>query len=520
MKISNYEIILPLIGSDEKEIEGKMLLVNGLYGSLDVVDKETAENIRDGKISDIPLAERERLALRGHITRKTVEEELADAQLLGLIHRKIVGYSAIAPVILPTYDCNFRCPYCFERHRLTRGQEWLGCEMKPEMVEAVFSALKKSKEKGQRVEHISLYGGEPFLAENISTVRNICEHAKEMGLSISAVTNGYDLENYIGLLEEFKIRNLQITVDGVGEMNDKRRRHRDGHPTYEKILQNTRLALEHGVDINLRVNVNRQNINEIPKLIKDLDERGLNEFASKEGDKKSEEKKTGRFSYYFKAVTEPKTSPNFVKEQEVLEKILETVKSPSEAVKLQSQYSGPAKALTDLIKKENYPSSSTAFCGAEQGMVIIAPDGKIFSCWDLVAMDDQVVGFTDIDAGKFFFGFEKAKWRTRTSDLLEKCKTCPHIFICRGGCASMAFIENGDYFREGCTEHKEIFAYIAPRIAGKNFEENHEKELSISLYGPLSRLTEDERKTIMTSKSQKEIFNILQEAGIFISRKY
>ena len=38
MRISTYEIILPLIGKGDKTIEGKSLLCNGLYSALDVVD--------------------------------------------------------------------------------------------------------------------------------------------------------------------------------------------------------------------------------------------------------------------------------------------------------------------------------------------------------------------------------------------------------------------------------------------------------------------------------------------------
>ena len=41
MRTSTYEIILPLIGRDDKEIEGKTLLINGLYGAIDVVDTGT-----------------------------------------------------------------------------------------------------------------------------------------------------------------------------------------------------------------------------------------------------------------------------------------------------------------------------------------------------------------------------------------------------------------------------------------------------------------------------------------------
>ena len=45
MRVSTYEIFLPLIGTDEKEIEDRALLVNGLYGAVDVVTKEDADKI-------------------------------------------------------------------------------------------------------------------------------------------------------------------------------------------------------------------------------------------------------------------------------------------------------------------------------------------------------------------------------------------------------------------------------------------------------------------------------------------
>ena len=110
MRVSTYEIILPLIGKDDKIIEGKALLVNGLYGALDVVDEATASKLREERFAEIPFALRERLTQRGHITRKDEAGELADAQLLGRVWRKLIGHSGRGPVILPTYNCNFRCP--------------------------------------------------------------------------------------------------------------------------------------------------------------------------------------------------------------------------------------------------------------------------------------------------------------------------------------------------------------------------------------------------------------------------
>ena len=56
MRVSTYEIILPLIGTDDKEIPGKALLVNGLYGAIDVVDESVAAIFREGELVKLPFA--------------------------------------------------------------------------------------------------------------------------------------------------------------------------------------------------------------------------------------------------------------------------------------------------------------------------------------------------------------------------------------------------------------------------------------------------------------------------------
>ena len=532
MRFSTYGIILPLIGKDDQPVPGKALLVNGLYGAIDVVDEAVASCLRGGDLSGLSLSMRERLALRGHITRRDEEDELTDARLLGNIYGRTIGRASVGPVFLPTYDCNFRCPYCFEKHRLSHGKEWLSCGMSPEMVEAAFAGLKKLQEKGYRIDSCSLYGGEPLLKENKPIVRRICENAREMGLPLSAITNGYDLDAYIDLLEDFDFRTIQITVDGVGELNDRRRLHRDGLPTYERIMDHIRLALDHGISVSLRVNVNKENISGIKALMEDLAKRGLKAPSWEERERavaervKATDKKTdggkpekGAFNYYFKAVSEAQDSPNRVTEQEIMDAILQTGMSPLDAILHQSQYSMFLGPLRDAMTKESYPEFRTAFCGAESGSLIVAPDGLLYSCQDLVAMEEEAIGYTDVASGSFVYGFNKAKWRLRTSDRMEACRECPYIFLCRGGCAAEAKLQYGSYFRESCQEVRETFAFTASRVAGRRWEDTGEEELSVSLLGPLTRLTEEEREHLTASRSANEIVEILQNAGFLQTRQ-
>ena len=275
MRTSTYEIFLPLIGTDGKPIEGRALLLNGLYGAVDVVTQEEREIISAREFDKLPLPVFERLSLRGHITRKTEEEEIAEMQLLSRIHRAIPAWNGARLVIMPTYDCNFRCPYCVEQHRLKNGEAWLSSAMESETIDAVFAAVDHYKARGGAFASCVLYGGEPFLEKNREVVRRIVEKCSARGITIQASTNGYELEAFLDCIDEYPFDHLQITVDGVAEQNDRRRLHRDGLPTYDRILKNVELALQRGVAVSLRVNVGRENLHGIGALVDDLRARGF-----------------------------------------------------------------------------------------------------------------------------------------------------------------------------------------------------------------------------------------------------
>ncbi|MBQ6904494.1 MAG: hypothetical protein IJQ27_00260, partial [Spirochaetia bacterium] len=123
------------------------------------------------------------------------------------------------------------------------------------------------------------------------------------------------------------------------------------------------------------------------------------------------------------------------------------------------------------------------------------------------------------ETGQAVWNFERAKWKTRTTDLMEACQKCPYIFTCRGGCGSRAKYTHGSFFRECCGEFKEISDFVISRVCGADWEKNHQEELTLSLAGPVSRISEADRKIIMETRSQKEMMNILEKTGFTFKKE-
>lgn len=323
-------------------------------------------------------------------------------------------------------------------------------------------------------------------------------------MKIGAVTNGYELDEYLDLFEKLKLGRFQVTVDGTAKINDRRRIHKSGGGSYERILKNIELALQRGIKISLRVNIGRENLHDMRNLIDDLTTRG---FIGNEN-----------FYYYFKAANDDINPNNNVSEQNVIDELIEKGFTAVEAIKHQSQCNLPAQKINELLKKESFADFSPTYCGAEGQMLVIDPSGRIFTCWNIVGIQDNEVGFVDMKKGKFFWQLIKAKWSTRTSDNLNKCQTCPYVFFCKGGCDARANYEHNNFFCEHCGESQSIFNFVASRLVGAFWNKTHENEISRSLAEVLSRLTDVERKTIMTTQSRKEILNIMKNIGLSIGK--
>ena len=79
-------------------------------------------------------------------------------------------------IICPTYTCNLRCVYCFERqphgHFSRKAMDLIS-------VSRALAAFKRIREKEpDRRYSLGLFGGEPLLLANHDVVHRILAHAK------------------------------------------------------------------------------------------------------------------------------------------------------------------------------------------------------------------------------------------------------------------------------------------------------------------------------------------------------
>lgn len=450
-RTSKYNLYFPLSNSKES------LIIQGIYGSFDVVENQLVDLLKEEKFEEISQKYKEqgvfnRLLKRGYITTKSEEDELSFIQLLC---EKMLEKSQknIHITFVLTYNCNFRCEYCCERFVQNKGKSVLEKCFTTELVDAVFSKIKKFNTEGKRVEGITLFGGEPLLPKNESIVRYICEKASGLNIPIYCISNGYFLKQFVPILKEFDIKKVQITLDGNETEHDKRRFLASGQGTYKTIIDNIDYALQHNINISVRTNVNKKNIDQMESLINLYKDYGWTGYSN--------------FSYYFKS-----TMPCYEELEDVcsdveLFKEIKRVFGEQDINKFQfnSVYSYLSRSLKNMLESKGFAPLRSAYCGAIAGLYDIDAFGDIYACNDTLTDGNCVIGKVDVQNGEFILNSNHDIWKKRSVATMPKCKKCPYLLFCGGGCAGQARLSGKEGINSSyCMDFQTIFRHVATEV--------------------------------------------------------
>ena len=178
--------------------------------------------------------------------------------------------------ILTTMSCNARCPYCYEHERKKRS-------MSRNIAGDVAAYITRTAMP--RIT-LSWFGGEPLINPGVITL--ICRELKanEIPFRSTMVSNGYLFNdmNVDAMLETWNLQRVQITMDGTEERYNKVKAYiypdADG---YKRVLNNIDLLLSAGIKVDIRMNLSKDNADDMEALADVLQERfagrGLGAYA-------------------------------------------------------------------------------------------------------------------------------------------------------------------------------------------------------------------------------------------------
>lgn len=481
LRTSSYTIYVAL-----PENEREMLLVHGYTGAYNKVPVEVAQYLQSldpfgpskplygewvaepavtaATTQVVTPAEKtlNHLKRRGFLTEKDVDEEVGYfARVAKRLHARNVT-SRPSYIVMPTYDCNLRCAYCFQNHmRTDASYKHLLRTISQDMIDRMFLAFEHIEEshaagrKRPSRRDIGFFGGEPLLASNRPAIEYIIEKGKSLAATnFWAVSNATELDAYADLLGGDNIRRIQITMDGPPKEHDKRRIYADGSGSFERIARNVDLCLDKGVTVSMRMNIDRANIDQLPEFASVVHERG---WDSRKG-----------FSIYTAPITNASQSVSLTELRsqyfnsweldQALTKLRET--HPIVALIFRPTDQMQAQAFGIFERKGGgLGELKSSFCGAHTGMYIFDAFGDIYACWERTGDERIRIGKVLPDGQVELSEPMTRMWRTRTPASNATCRKCRYALHCGGGCAVLAEGRNGKLHSNHCDGFAERFRY-------------------------------------------------------------
>ncbi len=381
--------------------------------------------------------------------------------------REAEGFAAGLPAQIgfcPTYACNMRCTYCYQQNNPELDKRPVTEENLARFMDYAAGAAAKARAgRPDRPVVLQLFGGEPFSGGTRPAIKKLFEFCRAHKMHIAATTNGLALNDFFDLLLPYHgyIGKIGISLDGVGETHDSRRKTAPAESGFARIVANINILLKAGIHVSVSHTLDSSNIGRLPEFLRFTGAQGWNGnplvdlVLSRVDDRKFE---TGY--------------PAILSEAQLYKELL---------------------ALDD---KKPFPGNvRLAFLNAS--LPFAGKLGRTFGhnenirerfkyCWaasdiyDLVYIDAALdvfrctctVGAKEHKIGSLQAGFSLEAWHAHSAWARKECAGCPIGGYCRGGCRLSA----GKDFDRNCREEKANFDYLVEHVIAPRLDSLIQKE--------------------------------------------
>jgi uncharacterized protein len=324
-----------------------------------------------------------------------------------------------------TYACNLSCTYCYAIRKKVA--------LTPEIAYAAADfAIDFAKSRQSNEMSVQFIGGEPLL--NRHAIEIIVErmlgfkNANRIAMRTTLSTNGILLDkSVIDLIRKLGPIQVQITIDGPEEIHNSRRPLRGGN-SYQIIMDNIVKYKQYIDELVIRINIDRDNIEHVPILLKQLTDNSLLDASLSIVPTFSHTDQCSH--YHLHCFTTNELRPNI-------------------------QQAWREALAIGFIPSWN-PLPTFISCHAiSPGSIAIDPYGDIYKCAAVYGDKIHAVGniFKGLDTSPNSLYMSYIK---RDALLLDRgeCRLCASLPICAGGCAFRAEQRTGSMFAHDCRYDK------------------------------------------------------------------
>ena len=346
--------------------------------------------------------------------------------------------------ILTTYDCNFRCVYCFEES--IKQSVFLDKNTSDLIVQWL---IKKAEERGYKKIFLVYYGGEPLL--NIKPIYDISweisNWAQKKGVDFGCgiITNGSLVSpELIDKLLPVGLKEIRVTVDGDRDAHNKNRPFCDGRPSFDLIIDNIKSVIDK-VAVGVVGNFDRESFASIPRFLDYLENENILH-------------KLNKIDF---TPLNPRLGPKHDPTAIELEGCFSFFKKSG----LHEQVVAVKKELMKRGIKNINTGLAVNACSLimRDAGVTIDPQGLIFKCNALVGYPEFAVG--DVKHAEF----NKKYYDFLNINAWNKCpKDCPYVAMCQGGCRFFSYMENKDFNALSCK--REYLDCLVPELIKLEYE--------------------------------------------------
>ncbi len=328
-----------------------------------------------------------------------------------------------APVVVTittTLDCNLGCFYCYEE----RSPDSLDAQDIPSILRKIAGLLEGST-RGSL--HVDWYGGEPtlnlpFLEQASLAIQNLCS---TLGIRYTAsiISNGTswpeDVEQFI---EGHRIRQVQITFDGLRANHNHRRRFTGKNDCERSSFDEAASLvskLVHLCRVDIRYNIDNRNRTDFIPFV---------EFALAQG----------WFHAKFRATFQPARVAAYTEKSRFVERI---GLPDHEFHELKKQASSllPPEAMEEPETPSGYAAPKTSVCAAlSNNAIVIGADRRTYRCGLQVSEKQRAVGTLKQETFRILnnesLTTDERWWAEFDPTKLATCSVCSFLPICLGGC--------------------------------------------------------------------------------------